>query len=867
MNDQNKGNREIDTRQIERALSTEENTQPPADLLSKLNHDVAAAVESQSWDQGDTENLDTTTDARDFPAPLWWRSNNVRAAAGILLVAGAAWIGVRQNQNSERPEGMRPTVLVETPPRDATITPAEISKEQKDPLSRDTALGKGESTQSRPPEMNATTAGRKVAERKAPERKVAEGKEKLDSGSVLQVPEVHSALLPAPRPAEVGTESKNPAPKRLREGIAAASKTPLLDENRVSAGAQITQTELEKIPTAREPWAILNQTPTVVDRVNVGGNESGQQAAFRKDSKSKELLVDGVKVTDLRPTDTSPTHYDFDQYAEETAKKNREAGKFKNEREALLAEQARLKKELHAVPNAPAAEPPGPGNSHEKIFAVDERADISEAEDIVADRPRTPRRPITRFDAMYFTNYGISPFVNPKADAESTFGLDADTGAYTLARSYLNNATLPPADAIRVEEFLNAFDYGDKAPSRGDFAISVEGAVAKDWRGVDTEARNRAWLRVGVKAKEITAAERKPTALTFLIDTSGSMRQNNRLGLVQQSLNLLINELDSRDSVAIATFGTGGQLMLNPTSDKNVIRNVVRRLTANGSTNLEAGMEVAYQVATRDLSAGINRRVILLSDGVANVGLTDAEGLLLNIAEWASRGVELTTVGVGMGNYNDALLERLADRGDGRYAYVDTLEEARRLFVENLTGTLQTVAADARVQVTFDPRYVSQYRLVGYENRDIPDQHFRSQRTDAGEIGAGHEVTALYELELTGAGRGAAKLGDIALVYRKPGRRQLLETGRSITVSQVDRRFRSASPALRLAVLAGRFAEILRVSPYVEGDLSSLFLEAQELVRVFPGDRQVVELASLIGKARDIFPRSTYSRHPTDERR
>ncbi|MEM7357301.1 MAG: von Willebrand factor type A domain-containing protein, partial [Acidobacteriota bacterium] len=361
---------------------------------------------------------------------------------------------------------------------------------------------------------------------------------------------------------------------------------------------------------------------------------------------------------------------------------------------------------------------------------------------------------------VFFESAGTNPFIDTEDDALSTFGLDVDSGSYTVARRYLLDGHLPQPESVRVEEFVNYFDYGDAAPEEAEFAIHAEGAPS-----IFGEGDRYYLLRFNLSGRELDEADRKPALLTFVVDVSGSMARENRLGLVQQALSLLLDQLRPDDRIALVTYGTTGQVVFEPTADREAIRRAIQGLRTGGSTNAEHGLSLAYELAARHARRGMLNRVILCSDGVANVGGTSADTILDRIRRDADQGVELTTVGFGMGNYNDILMERLADEGNGRYAYVDTLDEARRIFVENLTGTLQTLAADARVQVEFDPRVVTRYRLLGYENRDLADERFRDDTADAGEIGVGHSVTALYEIKLRRPPRPRDEIGTLRLRY------------------------------------------------------------------------------------------------------
>lgn len=463
---------------------------------------------------------------------------------------------------------------------------------------------------------------------------------------------------------------------------------------------------------------------------------------------------------------------------------------------------------------------------------------------------------------MFFRPAGTNPFVDSEEDALSTFALDVDTGSYTLAREYLRRGHLPPAEGIRVEEFVNAFDYRDPAPRRGDFALVAEGAPSPFSPG----ERYRL-LRFAAKAREIDAGDRKPAVLTFVVDVSGSMDRENRLGLVKRALGLLLDQLDAGDRVALVVYGSQGRVLLRHTRDLGEIRSAIGRLVPEGSTNAEEGLRLAYEVADEGYRAGSVNRVILCSDGVANVGATGPESILERIGREARRGIELTTVGFGMGNYNDALMERLADQGDGRYAYVDTLDEARRIFVEELTGTLETVAGDAKAQVEFEPRTVERWRLLGYENRDVADRDFRNDRIDAGELGAGHAATALYEIRLAPDARGGDRVATLRLRWKSKATGRVEEIERPLFVRDLARDWEDAPSSLRLAGVAAELAEILRGSYWAkDASLADVAGEARQVARERRGDERASELADLAATASRLAGRRGGTADPDDRR-
>ena len=339
------------------------------------------------------------------------------------------------------------------------------------------------------------------------------------------------------------------------------------------------------------------------------------------------------------------------------------------------------------------------------------------------------------------------------------------------------------------------------------------------------------------------------------------MEKGNRMELVKRALTLLLDELGREDRVGLVEYSTRARVLLEPTGDKREVARALRYLVPHGSTNAEEGLLLGYELADEFFRRGAINRVILCSDGVANVGRTGPESILERIEREAGRGIEITTVGFGMGNYNDVLMEQLADRGNGRYAYVDNLEEARRIFVENLTGTLQTVARDAKVQVEFNPRVVSRYRLLGYENRDIADHRFRDDSVDAGEIGSGHTVTALYEVKLREGAERRADLAPLHLRWESVDARRVREIDRTIRVDDLERSWRRASHSLRLAAVVAEFAEILRNSYWARDASFEELLQRTEDLEDELRDSDVSELVDLMIQA----ARRTSGRRSWDE--
>lgn len=454
------------------------------------------------------------------------------------------------------------------------------------------------------------------------------------------------------------------------------------------------------------------------------------------------------------------------------------------------------------------------------------------------------------YDAMFFQNYGVNPLIPTDEDSLSTFAVDVDAASYTVARRYIEGGALPPKDAVRVEEFVNFFRQDYPAVTDGDFRIHLDGAPTPFAEGYHL-------IRIGIQGRRIPSAERKPASLVFVIDVSGSMARDDRLGLVKSALRLLVDELNADDAIGIVAFGSSAQILLEPTplEDRGAIQGAIDRLQPGGSTNAEAGLGLGYDMARRFFRRGAINRIVLCSDGVANVGATAAGSILESARREADRGISLTTIGFGMGNYNDVLMEQLADKGDGNYFYVDDLAEARRVFFEKLTGTIQTIARDAKVQVAFDPKVVMRYRLLGFENRDVVDSDFRNDAVDAGEIGAGHEVTALYEVKLAPDAAFAGRVATVRLRYATPerergGDQDIREVAASLDASRLARRFADASPRFRLDAVAGEFAEILRQSYWAKGSrVSDLAPLARRLSDDLLHDPAVAELERLIDRA------------------
>lgn len=417
-----------------------------------------------------------------------------------------------------------------------------------------------------------------------------------------------------------------------------------------------------------------------------------------------------------------------------------------------------------------------------------------------------PTRPVD----MTFEDAGVNPYVDTYEDHLSTFAIDVDTAAYTLARQYVQGGQLPPAEAVRVEEFVNYFDQGYEQPvgvAFGLFADAAPSPYLSDGTVI---------VRFGVQGYSVPGYARKPASLTFVVDSSGSMADGNRMELAKQSLRMLLDQLRADDTVAIVAYSTSAWTVLEPTSAANrgAIESAINTLQPLQSTNVADGLNIGYQTANYTFRSDRINRVILMSDGVANVGAVSPDDILAQVRQYRDLGITLTTVGVGMGNYNDVLLEQLANDGDGNYMYIDDENEARSQFVYDVTANLQVIARDAKIQVDFNPETVAVFRQLGYENRAVADSEFRNDSVDAGEIGAGHTVTALYAVRLRPGAQG--RMATLQLRWQDPDTNEVREINGNVNTFDVAGSFDQTSPRYQLAVSVAHYAELLRHSPYAD---------------------------------------------------
>jgi len=484
----------------------------------------------------------------------------------------------------------------------------------------------------------------------------------------------------------------------------------------------------------------------------------------------------------------------------------------------------------------------------------------------VGEIPTLPGRYRQHFDTEAYDELVHNPYESVSSEPLSTFSIDVDTASYANVRRFLDGGSLPPVGSVRIEEMVNYFSY-DYAPPAGDDPFSAHVEVAGcPW------APDHRLARIGLKGWEIGADERPASNLVFLLDVSGSMNNPNKLPLLKQAMKLLVQQLGRRDRVAIVVYAGASGLVLDSTSCSNprAIEAALDRLSAGGSTNGGAGIQLAYDTAAAHFIDGGVNRVILATDGDFNVGTTNQGDLIRLIEDKAKSGVFLTVLGFGMGNYKDSTLEKLADKGNGNYAYIDTELEARKVLVEQISGTLVTIAKDVKIQVEFNPAQVAHYRLIGYENRLLAAEDFNDDTKDAGEIGAGHTVTALYELvppgvelntpgvdplkyQKAGGATEATRSGELMtlkLRYKQPDG----DTSKLLVfpIRDSGNSYAAASADFKFAASVAAFGMILRDSPHRGSATYDAVIElaGEGAVRDDHGYR--AEFLSLIHKARRL---------------
>jgi Ca-activated chloride channel family protein len=422
-----------------------------------------------------------------------------------------------------------------------------------------------------------------------------------------------------------------------------------------------------------------------------------------------------------------------------------------------------------------------------------------------------------------------NPFLRVGNNPLSTFSIDVDAASYSNVRRFINEGRLPPKDAVRIEELINYFPYEYSQPE-GDRPFSVSTEISQaPWNP------NHRLVHIGLQGKKISTENLPASNLVFLLDVSGSMEESNKLPLLKSAFRLLVNELRAKDKVSIVVYAGAAGVVLPPTpgNQKDKIFDAIEKLQAGGSTAGGEGIQLAYKLAKENFIKSGNNRIILATDGDFNVGISSDAELVRLIEQQREEGVFLTVLGVGIGNLQDSKMEKLANKGNGNYAYLDNMLEAKKVLVKEIGGTLLTIAKDVKIQVEFNPTKVQAYRLIGYENRMLRNEDFKDDKKDAGELGAGHSVTALYEVIPVGV-KSDVKLSEIdSLKYQKPiqqvtsGSDELMQvklrykapnqnTSQLLTSPVIDRglKLEDASTNFKFSAAVAEFGMVLRDSQY-----------------------------------------------------
>ena len=737
-----------------------------------------------------------------------------------LIIAGIALFGVlfvacgsEDAEEPAQPAPARPAVPApapEEPPAEAPAQAPSIVQQQPAPAQPARAPQAPMPAQTAPAAVTTAETVARMSDAMAMERASSNEDTKTESASTQAVQATRA--LPAP---EIGTSlpSAEDIAKAVADGFAAGMK----DTQRA------TQDEVAQAVQSAVAAATAGQvTRGDIEEVVAKSVQEAASGGLTADDVQK--IVDSALVATSASTETSAN-------SEESAAMTAEAY-------SGPAQSAQTSTQNTAGAAQAGAPPPPSGGALPPAQGTPPNRDYGDTGYV----PPAPQP----YDTTFFQNYGVNPFIDARADHLSTFAMDVDTASYSVARRFVLDGNRPDPDSVRVEEFVNYFDQEYPQPRRGAFAIHVDGARSPFTQ--DT------WIaRVGIQGRDVPDHWRKDATLVFVIDTSGSMSRENRLELVKRALRLLVRELRPTDQIGIVTYGNRGHAILNPTEAKHddYILEVIDGLYPGGSTNAEEGLRLGYEMADRWLDPERITRVILLSDGVANVGRTGPESILGQVRQYVNEGVTLSTVGVGMGNYNDVLMEQLANDGDGNYIYIDNLTEAWKSFVDNLTSTLQVIARDAKIQVSFNPDVVHSYRLIGYENRDVADRDFRNDSVDAGEVGAGHSVTALYELRLHE--RADGPIAKVHVRYEEPDSRRIFEVDQNFNINDLHQHFESASPRFQLAATVAQYAEVLRESYWAQHTtIDDVRYHADRVGGILRNDPEVTEFARLVNMAAGI---------------
>jgi len=480
-------------------------------------------------------------------------------------------------------------------------------------------------------------------------------------------------------------------------------------------------------------------------------------------------------------------------------------------------------------------------------------------------------------DRETYAHVSDNPIHRAAEDPVSTFSIDVDTGSYANVRRFLGEGRLPPSDAVRVEEMINYFDLAGAAPTNRETPFSVQTEMAPTPWNAKTKL-----LRVGIKGY-LPQGPLPASNLVFLVDVSGSMDEPNKLPLVKSALKLLTRQLNGNDRISLVTYAGNTAVVLEPTSgdQKATIEQAIDRLDAGGSTNGAGGIQLAYQQAEKAFIKNGNNRILLATDGDFNVGVTRFESLIDMIKDKRKSGVAMTTLGFGTGNYNDQLMEQVADAGDGNYSYIDSLQEAQKVLVAQRAATLLTIAKDVKIQVEFNPAQVSEYRLIGYENRALKREDFNNDKVDAGDIGAGHSVTALYEVSLSGEGGDSvdplrygkpslaassvvpsAEVAFVRLRYKRPNEETSRLIEQPVRRDQARGSIAAASDALRLGAAVAAFGQKLKGGTYTGNYGYSEIAALAKGAQAVDVSNSVGEFVRLVGLAQGLSAHASTAPSP-----
>ncbi len=447
-------------------------------------------------------------------------------------------------------------------------------------------------------------------------------------------------------------------------------------------------------------------------------------------------------------------------------------------------------------------------------------------------------------------DFGENEFIETQDENTSTFSIDINTASYTIARRDLLDNRLPRPESVRTEEFINFFRFDYPEPLEDPFSVNME--LAPSHYGSDDET-DRHLLRIGMKGKDVSIDEMKPTNLVFLADVSGSMNRDDRMPLAKKSMHVALEYLRDTDTVAMQTYASGTETVLEPTpvSERGEIEAAIDSLVAQGGTNGEGGIRAAYDLAEDAFIEGGNNRVIILTDGDFNVGKV-GDDLVEMVKGYRDREISLTSVGYGHGGYGDATMERIAREGNGNYFYIDTEDEAYRVFGSELPSTVEVIAQDVRTQVEFNEEAIERYRLIGYEKRVMDNEEFDDEDTNAGEIGPGHTVTAFYEMELTENAEESGHVAEVRIRHREQYGEDTKKQIQQIKYSQIHDEFDDASDGFRFAASVAQFAGALRESQFIdEPDFDDIHDVAEGATYDDYSEQQ--EFLELVNIARDLW--------------